>query len=356
MEHSKPVIGFTIGDINGVGPEILIKLLSDDRIYQFCTPVVYGSTRVLSYYKKLMNNNKFRYNALNDWSKLMDKQTNVVSVISEDPIIEVGKESDQAGVYALSAIDKAIEDWKNGKIEALVTAPINKSTVARAAQGNFAGHTEYLEKLCGAKHSLMILFAEDLRIGLVTNHIPVSKISESISKELVQSKIEQLNISLKSDFGLHQPRIAVLALNPHAGDKGLIGNEELEVLIPAINQSYRNGILAFGPFPSDGFFGSGNFKKFDAVLAIYHDQGLAPFKALTFDDGVNFTSGLDLVRTSPDHGTAYDIAGKDLASERSIRQALFAALDIIENRKEYKEMKSNVLKKSHKKQKARFND
>lgn len=353
MQDVKPKIGITIGDINGVGPEIIIKMLSDERIYQFCTPIVYGSTRVLSYYKKLLDNNKFRYSALNDWSKLMDKQTNVVSTIKEIPEIEVGQETDIAGQYALDAIDAALADWKEGKIDAILTAPINKNNVARAAEGKFSGHTEYLTKETGAEDSIMILFADNLRLGLVTNHIPVSDITKKLTKINVQKKIEQLNKSLIEDFFINKPKIAVLSLNPHAGDKGLIGSEELEILTPAINQSYRNGILALGPFAADGLFGSGNFKKFDAVLAIYHDQGLAPFKALTFDGGVNFTAGLDLVRTSPDHGTAYDIAGKNLASEKSMRQALFAAIDIFKHRTEYKDLTADKLKKSKKRSKSR---
>ncbi len=353
MQENKPKIGITIGDINGIGPEIIIKMLSDDRIYQYCTPIVYGSTRVLSYYKKLLGNTKFRYSALKDWANLLDKQTNIVSVIDETPNIEVGTESDIAGVYALKAIDQAVADWKEGKIDAIVTAPINKNSVAKAAEGAFTGHTEYLAKLTGAEDSLMVLFSDELRIGLVTNHIPVSEISAKLNKILVQKKIEQLHKSLVEDFFINKPKIAVLSLNPHAGDKGLIGTEELEILVPAINQNYRNGILALGPYAADGLFGSGDFKKFDAILAIYHDQGLAPFKALTFDNGVNFTAGLDLVRTSPDHGTAFNIAGKGEASENSIRQALFAAIDIAQNRLEYKEMTSDVLKKSGKRTKAR---
>ena len=352
MQTEKPKIGITIGDINGVGPEVIIRMLSDERIYNYCTPIIYGSTRVLSHYKKLMDNDKFRYSALKDWSKVFDKQANVVSVIEEEPEIEVGKVTAIAGKYALQAIDKAIEDWKAGHLDAILTAPINKSTVAKAAEGNFTGHTEYLAKQTGDKESLMILFAHNLRMGLVTNHIPVSEISTKLTKILLQQKIEQFNKSLIEDFYINKPRIAVLSLNPHAGDQGLIGSEELEVLIPAINQCYRNGIISLGPYPADGLFGSGNFKKFDGVLAMYHDQGLAPFKALTFDDGVNFTAGLDLIRTSPDHGTAYDIAGKNEASEQSMRQALFAAIDIVRNRKEYNESVENKLKKSHKTRKA----
>jgi 4-hydroxythreonine-4-phosphate dehydrogenase len=278
------------------------------------------------------------------------------SNIGYTTIRELGEETEIAGKYALDAINQAISDWKEGKIDALITAPINKHSVAKAAEGSFSGHTEYLARETGAKDSLMVLFADTIRMGLVTNHIPVSEISSKLSKEIVQQKIEMLNRSLVQDFFLNKPRIAVLSLNPHAGDKGLIGSEELEILVPAINQCYRNGILAFGPYPADGLFGSGNFKKFDAVLAIYHDQGLTPFKALTFDDGVNFTAGLDIIRTSPDHGTAFDIAGKNLASPQSMRQALFAALDIVESRAEYKEWTADKLKTRNRKSRSRKMD
>jgi len=347
--QNKPKIGITIGDINGIGPEIIIKLLSNDKIYQYCTPIIYGSTRVLSYYKKLLKNDKFRYSSLKDWNQLQQKQANVVSVIDEVPNIEVGKETDKAGEYALNAIDTAIKDWKNGKIDALVTAPINKNSVAKYAKEKFTGHTEYISKQTDNSDSLMLLYAGNLRMGLVTNHLPVSEVAENISVESICKKLEQLNKSLKEDFFINKPKIAVLSLNPHAGDNGLLGNEELDILIPAINQSYRNGILAFGPYPADGLFGSGNFKKFDAILAIYHDQGLAPFKALTFDEGVNFTAGINIIRTSPDHGTAYDIAGKGIASENSIRQALYGAIDIFRNRKEYQELTADILVKKKKK-------
>lgn len=347
--QNKPKIGITIGDINGIGPEIIIKLFSNDKLYQYCTPIIYGSTRVLSYYKKLLNNDQFRYSALKDWNQLQLKQANVVSVIDEVPEIEVGKETEKAGEYALLSIDAAIKDWKDGKIDALVTAPINKNLVAKFSEEKFTGHTEYITQQIGNSNSLMLLYAEQLRMGLVTNHIPVSAVSENISIEKVVEKIEQLNTSLVQDFFINKPKIAVLSLNPHAGDNGLLGNEELDILTPAINQSYRNGILSFGPYPADGLFGSGNFKKFDAILAIYHDQGLAPFKALTFDDGVNFTAGIDMVRTSPDHGTAYDIAGKGIASENSMRQALYGAIDIYNKRKNYKELTADVLKIKKKK-------
>lgn len=351
--REKPTIGITIGDINGIGPETICKLFADERIYSFCTPVIYGSTRVLSYYKKMFNLNSFRYSKLKKWDQIADKQANVVSVINEFPEIEVGQETDKAGEYALLAIDQAIADWKEGKLDAIVTGPINKKTVAKACEEEFTGHTEYLSRKTGQEESLMLLCADQIRMGLVTNHIPVSQIAEKLNKTLIKDKIELLHTSLKQDFFINEPKIAVLSLNPHAGDQGLIGDEELEILIPAINESYREDRIVIGPFPADGLFGSGNFKKFDAILAIYHDQGLAPFKALTFDEGVNFTAGLKLIRTSPDHGTAYDIAGKGIASENSLRLALFHAIDIYKNRTEYQELAANKLTISSKRRKSR---
>ncbi len=342
-------IGISIGDINGIGPEIIIKMLSDDRILKICTPIIYGSTRVLSYYKKMLNNNTFKYSALKNWNQLNTKQANVVSVIKENPVIEVGKATESAGIYALDAINMALSDWKEGKIDALVTAPINKSMVAKAAKDSFTGHTEYISNKTNCNKSLMVLFSGSLRVALVSNHVSLKEVPGVLSKELLTDQIMMLNNSLQKDFFLNKPKIAVLSLNPHSGDNNLIGSEELEIIKPAINQMYREGILVFGPYPSDGFFGSRDFTKFDGILAMYHDQGLTPFKALTFDSGVNFTAGIPIVRTSPDHGTAYDIAGKNIASEQSIRHALFGAIDIYNNRKEYAELDSTKLVKINKK-------
>lgn len=341
----KPIIGITIGDVNGVGPETIIKMLSDDRMYNYCKPVIYGSSRVLSYYKKLMNNNRFKYAKFKGWDNLLEKQATVISCIDEQPVIKVGETTDEAGKYAFDSLNKALEDWKDGHIHAIVTAPINKNTVASVAPEQFSGHTEYITKFCDSEESLMLLTCDRLTVGLTTNHLALQDVSARITTPLVAKKIELMHKSLTADFGIHKPRIAVLSLNPHAGDRGLLGAEEQDIIIPAISQSYRNGIYAFGPFPADGFFGSSDFKKFDAVLAMYHDQGLTPFKALVFDEGVNVTAGLPIVRTSPDHGTGYAIAGKNIASEQSIRAAIFTAIDVIKNRSVYAEMTSNILKK-----------
>ncbi len=330
----KPKIGITIGDINGVGPEIIIKMLSNEKIYAMCTPIIYGSTKVLSYYKKALNNHKFKYTQLKDWDKLSGKQAFVVNCIEEQPVINTGEETEEAGKYAFDSINTALNDWKDNKIDILLTAPINKNLVAQAAgeEYNFKGHTEYISQFCGVDESLMLLTSDRLTVGLVTNHLPINKVAGKLKLSLVTNKLMMLNNSLKKDFGIHKPKIAVLGLNPHAGDNGLLGKEEIELIAPAIKDMLSRGVYAFGPYPSDGFFGTNNYTKFDAVLAMYHDQGLIPFKSIAFEEGVNFTSGLPLVRTSPDHGTAYDIAGKGIASERSMIQALFTAIDIYRNR------------------------
>lgn len=328
----KPKIGITIGDINGVGPEIIIKMLSDDRLYSICQPIIYGSTKVLSFYKKALNNDKFKYTHFKDWDQLNGKQSFVVNCIDDNAIVNPGEEKDEAGKYALDCIDQALKDWKEGHIDAILTAPINKNLVAKHATKDFKGHTEYIATFCEAKESLMLLTSETLRVGLVTNHIPIHLVASKLKTSSITSKIMMLNNTLKNDFGIQKPKIAILGLNPHAGDNGLIGTEEKEIIKPAINDATSRGIYAFGPYPSDGFFGSADYKAFDGVLAMYHDQGLIPFKSISFDEGVNYTAGLSLVRTSPDHGTAYNIAGKNLASDNSMRQALYTAIDIVKQR------------------------
>jgi 4-hydroxythreonine-4-phosphate dehydrogenase len=332
----KPKVGITIGDINGIGPEVIIKMLSNDAIYSMCTPIIYGSTKVLSYYKKAIDNQKFKYTHLKNWDKLVGNQAHVVNCIDEQPTINTGQETDEAGKYALESIDAALKDWKEGKIDILLTAPINKNLVAKHAPEGFKGHTEYISAFCGQDESIMLLTSDRLTVGLVTNHIPVSQITNKLKLALVTKKLLLLNNSLKKDFGIHKPKIAVLGLNPHAGDNGLLGSEEERIIAPAIKDMMSRGVYAFGPYPSDGFFGTNNYTKFDAILAMYHDQGLIPFKSISFDEGVNFTSGISIIRTSPDHGTAYDIAGKGIASERSMQNALFTGIDIFRNRQEEK--------------------
>jgi len=330
--NNKPKVGITIGDINGIGPEIIIKLLSDERIYSFCTPIVYGSTKALSYYKKALKKDKFKYTQLKDWDHLSGKQTFVVNCIDEQPEIQMGSETDEAGKYAFDALNTALNDWKEEKIDILVTAPINKNLVAKFAGEEFKGHTEYIANFCGNNESLMLLTSDRLTVGLVTNHLPIGQVAKKLKLDLVTKKLLLLNNTLKNDFGVHKPKIAVLGLNPHAGDNGLLGEEENNIISPAINDAISRGVYAFGPYPADGFFGTNDYTKFNAVLAMYHDQGLIPFKSISFDEGVNFTSGLSIIRTSPDHGTAYDIAGKNIASEKSLRNALFTAIDVFRNR------------------------
>ncbi|MGB1247950.1 MAG: 4-hydroxythreonine-4-phosphate dehydrogenase PdxA [Chitinophagales bacterium] len=347
----KPIIGITIGDINGIGPEVIIKLFSSEKIYQYCTPVIYGSTRVLSYYKKVIENKRFQYAKFKTWDDLYKKQATIISTIKQEPIINMGEETEVAARYALDSINTALQDWKDGHIDAIITAPINKNTVAKIADKKFTGHTEYITDFCGDKKSMMLLASDALRVGLVTNHIPLQNVSDKLTTESILNKIEILDQSLKQDFMINGPKIAVLGLNPHAGDRGLLGKEEIDVIEPAIAQAKRKGIYAFGTYSADGFFGSSDFKAFDGVVAMYHDQGLIPFKSLCFDEGVNFTAGIDLIRTSPDHGTAYRIAGKNKADATSIRQALFLAIDVVNKRKEYLETIANKLIPTEKKRK-----
>lgn len=335
--------GITIGDINGIGLEVIIKTLMDNRILQLCTPIVYGSSKVASFHRKALGVSDFSFFPIREADQANPKNANLVNCWEEEVAIELGKPSSIAGKYALKSLEAAINDIKRNKTDVLVTAPIDKQTI-QSDKFNFPGHTEYLAEQFQVKENLMLLVSDSLRVGVVTGHVPVNKISSLLSTELIIKKIRILNKSLIEDFGIRKPKIAVLGLNPHAGDKGLIGDEEAKIIIPAINKAKEDNLLVFGPYPADGFFGSGNFKNFDGVLGMYHDQGLVPFKALSFGSGVNFTAGLPIVRTSPDHGTGYDIAGKNIASEDSFRQALYLACDIFKNRMEYKELTSNPLK------------
>lgn len=338
---SKIKIGITHGDINGVSYEIIIKALSDTRLINNFTPVIYGSPKVLAYYKKAFNNN-IQTNTINSSDEIKPKDINILNCNSEDIRVEIGKSTEAAGLASYQALEKATEDLKNNKIDVLVTAPINKNNI-QAAGFNFPGHTEYLAKEFGGEDHLMILMNEQIKIGVVTGHIPIKDVASTITKELILKKLNVLNETLKSDFVIGKPKIAVLSLNPHCGDQGVIGDEETEVIIPAIEEAKEKGILAFGPYPADGFFGAFEFKKFDAVLAMYHDQGLAPFKVIAFEDGVNYTAGLPIVRTSPSHGTAYEIAGENQASEQSFRNALYLAMDIYKNRNEQYHLEKNAV-------------
>ncbi len=329
--QEKPRIGITLGDLNGIGPEVIIKALSDNRILQMITPVVYGSTKVLSFYRKQMNLEEFNYSNVKNTGQFFPKSVNVVNCWDEVIEINPGKPSPESAKGALLSLQKAVEEVKTGVIDAFVTGPIDKSTMHGDAFP-FRGHTEYLTHTFDATEVLMLMIGQDLRVGLVTEHVPLKDVTSLISQERVELKIRLLELSLKNDFSISKPRIAVLGLNPHAGDDGLIGEEENTVIRPVIIDLKNKGKLIFGPFPADGFFAAGQHKKYDGIIAMYHDQGLIPFKAFAFESGVNFTAGLPVIRTSPDHGTAYNIAGKNLADESSMRQAIYLAADIAKHR------------------------
>jgi len=335
-------VGISIGDINGIGLEIIIKTLADSMIYNYCTPVVYGHTKVASFYRRVTEVSELNFNVIDHPSKAQHKRPNMINCWEEDVKIEPGLPNKEVGKFAFASLERATADLINGEIDALVTAPINKDTI-QSEEFNFPGHTEYLQDRDGAAESLMFLVSDTLRVGVVTGHIPINKVSASITSEKILAKLKLMNASLREDFWIRKPKIAVLGLNPHASDNGLIGHEEQDVIIPAIDEARANDILAFGPYPADGFFANASYMQFDAVLAMYHDQGLIPFKQIAFESGVNFTAGLKFVRTSPDHGTAYDIAGKNQASEISFREALFTALHIARNRKEGAELSENPL-------------
>lgn len=341
-EMEKIKIGITQGDINGIGYEIIIKTLMDNRIMEFCTPIIYGSAKVAAYHRKALDIDNFSFNNIRSAEEASEKRPNIINCLDDEIRVELGKSTNMAGEASFKALEAAVIDLSDGKIDALVTAPINKHNI-QSENFRFSGHTEYLQHIFDTSEVLMLMVSELLKVGVVTGHIPVSKISENITIDKILDKLRILNHSLKQDFGIRKPKIAVLGLNPHAGDKGLLGNEEIDIIIPAIMQAGKEDILAFGPYPSDGFFGSGNYKKFDAVLAMYHDQGLAPFKALIHDEGTNYTAGLPIIRTSPAHGTAYEITGKNEAGFGSFRSAIYLACEIYKNRKLHKEINKDPL-------------
>ncbi len=331
---NKIKVGITHGDINGIGYEIILKVLEDNRILELCTPILYGSAKIAANYRKVLEMPNIPFNQIDNAAEAKDEANNIINIVPEETRAEPGVSSADAGKAAFASLERAVADLKSGDIDVLVTAPINKANI-QSDEFTFPGHTEYLEAAAGDKggKALMILCNDTLRVALVTTHLPIAKVPEAITKEEIVAKLDIFNKSLKRDFGINSPRIAVLALNPHAGDSGLLGSEEQEVIIPAINEARDRKILAFGPYAADGFFGAGRFVKFDGILAMYHDQGLAPFKALATDTGINFTAGLPFIRTSPDHGTGYDIAGRGEASAESMRSAIYAAIDICRNRR-----------------------
>lgn len=332
MNTEKIIIGITHGDINGIGYEVMLKALEDSRILELFTPVIYGSTKVAAFYKRQLDLNGVQFSTIQSIAQLQHKRINLINCVDDDIKVEIGLSTQEAGTSALNALKMATEDLKKGHIHTLVTAPINKDNI-QAEDFQFPGHTEYLGKnFGGSDKALMMLVSNNLRIAVATGHIPLSEVAQTINKELIINKLSILNQALQCDFGIIKPRIAVLGLNPHSGDNGLIGNEENDIIIPALKEAEEKGWLCFGPFPPDGFFGSEQYRGFDAILAMYHDQGLIPFKTLAMDSGVNYTAGLSVVRTSPDHGTAYDIAGKNIASKTSLVEALYLACDIYRKR------------------------
>ena len=333
MSSRKIRVAITHGDINGISYEVILKALEDNRMLELCTPIVYGSAKIAAFYRKNLEMPQITFNQAATAEEIKDGVYNIINVIGEDTKVEPGVSSEIAGRAAFTALERAVADLRAGEVDVLVTAPINKKNI-QSETFSFPGHTEYLEASLGEEgdKAMMILCNENMRVALTTIHKPLSQVPQSISRELVCERIKTLNASLRRDFGITSPRIAVLSLNPHAGEDGLLGNEERDIIIPAIQDAKDKKILVFGPYAADGFFGIGRFVKFDGILAMYHDQGLAPFKALAMESGINFTAGLPYVRTSPDHGTGYDIVGRGEASAESMRQAIYTAIDIYRNR------------------------
>ncbi|WP_438977262.1 4-hydroxythreonine-4-phosphate dehydrogenase PdxA [Polaribacter sp.] len=336
----KIVVGISIGDLNGIGIEVILKAFQDKRMLEFCTPVLFGATKVVSYHKKALNL-EVPVHGITNIDQINPNKINVINIWKEEVKIDLGKATKESGTYAAKSLEAATNHLKENKVDVLITAPINKENI-QSDSFNYPGHTEYLEANLEGK-SLMILLTNELRIGLITGHIPLAKVAETITPELIKEKVDTMHESLKRDFGIVKPKIAVLSLNPHCGDNGVIGKEDDEIIKPTVQEIATSGKLVFGPYAADGFFGSKTYKQFDGVLATYHDQGLAPFKALSFGKGVNFTAGLNHVRTSPDHGTGYDIAGKNLANSSSFTEALFTALQVFNCRNDYKEITKNPL-------------
>lgn len=343
MTDRKLRVGITQGDSNGIGYEVIIKALSDPRILDCFTPVIYGSAKIFGFYKKTIPEiEQMDVCSISSARDVKPKRINILNCLPENVFAEPGKATPESADAAMKALAAAVRDVKAGDIDVLVTAPINKKSMSNQGFGH-PGHTEFLQEQFGVHDVTMLMVSSRLKIGVVTGHIPLKDVPSQVTEDKILSKLRLMSASLRSDFCIDQPRIAVLSLNPHSGDGGLLGDEEQKVIIPAIRKATEEGILAFGPFSPDGFFGLGHYENFDATLAMYHDQGLAPFKTLAFDDGVNFTAGLPCVRTSPDHGTAYEMAGRDLADPRSMRAAIFAAVDIYNRREEYKQLQENKM-------------
>ena len=334
--RKKLTVGITQGDGNGIGYEVIIKALADERMLDMCTPVIYGSSKIFGFYRKQIHNleQQVNTNVVASAQEVHPKRINIVNSLPDNVFVEPGQPTPESAKSAMTSLQRAVEDIKKGHIDVLVTAPINKRAMVNEGFG-YTGHTEYLEKEFGVDEVAMIMVCDQLKVGVVTGHIPLKEVPGRLSKDLIVKKLRLMKHSLERDFGIHSPKIAVLGLNPHCGDGGLLGDEESSIILPAVQQAVSEGIMAFGPYSPDGFFGLGNYSKYDAVLAMYHDQGLTPFKALAFELGVNYTAGLPIVRTSPDHGTAYEMAGRDLADPRSMISSIFTAIDIFNHRQDY---------------------
>ena len=338
---NKLVVGITQGDGNGIGYEVIIKALADERMLELCTPVIYGSSKIFGFYKKQIHNiEQINTNVITSAKDVHQKRVNIVNCLPENVFVEPGQSTPESAKAAMTSLQRAVEDIKDGYIDVLVTGPFNKRAMSAEGFG-YTGHTEYLEKEFGVDEVAMIMVCDNLKVGVVTGHIALKDVTANITKENILKKLRLMDSSLKRDFGIDSPKIAVLGLNPHCGDGGLLGDEESKIILPAVQEAMEEGILAFGPYSPDGFFGLGNYRKYDAVLAMYHDQGLTPFKALAFEEGVNYTAGLPIVRTSPDHGTAYEMAGRDLADPRSMISAIYTAIDIYRRREEYDDLVEN---------------
>lgn len=344
MNANKPVIGISCGDLNGIGIELILKTFSDSRILDHCTPVIFASNKAMNFYRKTLPELNLSYTSTKDFTRLNNKQVNVFNCWEEDVVINPGQLSEPGGKYAVLSLQTAVAALKQKQIDGLVTAPIHKKNI-QSPEFSFTGHTPYLKSMFGMQDVVMMLCADNFRVALVTEHVPVAEVAKHITKEAIVSKLGIMNRSLQRDFGIDKPRIAVLGLNPHAGDEGLIGNEEETIIKPAIREAKNNNILAVGPYSADAFFARRHHDKFDAVLAMYHDQGLIPFKALAIGEGMNFTAGLPVVRTSPDHGVAFDIAGKNKADTSSFITSLFECINIINQRRDFDENRKNPVRK-----------
>ncbi|HEU0227108.1 MAG TPA: 4-hydroxythreonine-4-phosphate dehydrogenase PdxA [Arachidicoccus soli] len=344
QELTKPLIGITCGDLNGIGIEIIIKSLSDNRILDICTPIIYANSKSINFYRKTVQENNFQFSILKEGFKPNLKQPNIVNCWEEEVSINPGQQDEQAGKYAFLSLETAVKDLKEHKIAGIVTAPIHKKTI-QSNNFKYTGHTPYLRDSFDKKDVVMLMVAENMRVAVVTEHIPIEEVAKNITQQAILSKLEIIQESLQRDFNINKPKIAILGLNPHAGDEGLIGNEEIDIITPTIIEANKKNILAFGPYSADAFFAHAQYEKFDAVLAMYHDQGLIPFKSLALGEGVNYTAGLPIVRMSPDHGTAFDIAGKGQANHESFLAAIYKCVDVLRNRETYDFNHENPIQK-----------